>query len=63
MENYAANETLQTIYHRHSIRQFQDTPVEDALIKLRGLSLPKNTPAVKWRQEWEESRKNCDKLN
>lgn len=51
MENHAANETLTTIYHRHSIRQFQDTPVEAALIKTI-LDAANQAPSAHNQQSW-----------
>jgi len=51
MENHTANETLTTIYHRHSIRQFQDKPVEETLIKTI-LDAANQAPSAHNQQSW-----------
>ncbi len=51
MENYNANETLETIYRRHSIRQFQDKPVADSLIKTI-LDAANQAPSAHNQQSW-----------
>ncbi len=51
MENHTVNEMLQTIYHRHSIRQFQDKPVEDALVKTI-LDAANQAPSAHNQQSW-----------
>ena len=33
MNTSISNQTLQTIYARHSVRQFQDRPVADEMIR------------------------------
>jgi nitroreductase len=51
MKNHTANETLTTIYHRHSIRQFQDKPVDDVLIKTI-LDAANQAPSAHNQQSW-----------
>lgn len=51
MKNHPANETLRTIYQRRSIRQFQDTPVNDALIETI-LNAANQAPSAHNQQSW-----------
>jgi len=51
MENYSANETLKTIFQRRSIRQFQDIPVEDSLIRAV-LDAANHAPSAHNEQSW-----------
>ena len=46
-----ANETLSTIYKRHSVRQFQDRPVEDDRI-LTVLEAANQAPSAHNQQSW-----------
>lgn len=45
------NETLETIRRRHSIRQFQDLPVDDSLIKII-LDAANQAPSAHNQQSW-----------
>jgi nitroreductase len=45
------NETLTTIHRRHSIRQFQDLPVDDKLIKII-LDAANQAPSAHNQQSW-----------
>lgn len=45
------NETLRSIYQRHSIRQFQDTPVDDTLIDTI-LDAANQAPSAHNQQSW-----------
>ncbi len=47
-----ANETLETIYHRHSVRQFQEKPVDDDTIKLI-LDAANQAPSAHNQQSWQ----------
>ncbi len=51
MEKKLLNETLSTIYHRRSIRQFQDTPIEDSLIQSI-LDAGNQAPSAHNQQSW-----------
>ena len=51
MENSSANETLKTIYRRRSIRQFEDIPVEEELIKAV-LDAANQAPSAHNQQSW-----------
>ena len=51
MKNHAANDTLETIFQRHSIRQFQNTPVEGGLIKTI-LDAANRAPSAHNQQSW-----------
>jgi len=51
MNSTITNETLDTIYRRHSIRQFQDLPVGDGLIKII-LDAANQAPSAHNQQSW-----------
>jgi nitroreductase len=51
MHNPQPNHTLETIYHRHSIRQFQEQPVEERLIKII-LDAANQAPSAHNQQSW-----------
>ncbi len=51
MENHSTNETLKTIHRRRSVRQFQDTPVEDSLIQAV-LDAANQAPSAHNKQSW-----------
>lgn len=51
MTSTITNETLQTIRRRHSIRQFQDLPVDEALIKII-LDAANQAPSAHNQQSW-----------
>ena len=51
MRSTITNETLQTIYKRHSIRQFQDLPVADDLIRSI-LDAANQAPSAHNQQSW-----------
>jgi nitroreductase len=51
MYSSITNETLQTISQRHSIRQFQDLPVDDSLIKII-LDAANQAPSAHNQQSW-----------
>jgi nitroreductase len=51
MGNHMTNETLQSIYQRHSIRQFQDTPVDNILIDTI-LDAANQAPSAHNQQSW-----------
>ena len=51
MENHSKNETLKTIHRRRSVRQFQDTPVEDSLIQAV-LDAANQAPSAHNKQSW-----------
>lgn len=67
MDDVLSNETLQTIYNRHSIRLFEDTPVDDAAIKAI-LDAANQAPSAHNRQSWQfivlrgEKKKQLSKL-
>ncbi|MCD6269353.1 MAG: nitroreductase family protein, partial [Deltaproteobacteria bacterium] len=46
------NETLQTIFQRRSIRQFQDRPVSDDLIRII-LDAANQAPSAHNQQSWK----------
>lgn len=46
------NETLETIYNRHSVRQFEETPVDDSLIKIL-LDAANQAPSAHNQQSWQ----------
>lgn len=52
MSRVFANETLETIYDRHSIRQFQDQPVDDETIK-QILDAANQAPSAHNQQSWQ----------
>ncbi len=52
MEDSSKNETIATIYQRHSIRQFADKPVADADIKLI-LDAANQAPSAHNQQSWQ----------
>jgi nitroreductase len=51
MHSSKTNETLDTISRRHSIRQFQDLPVDDGLIKII-LDAANQAPSAHNQQSW-----------
>ena len=51
MHSSITNETLDTISRRHSIRQFQDRPVDDSLIKII-LDAANQAPSAHNQQSW-----------
>jgi nitroreductase len=51
MHSSTTNETLDTISRRHSIRQFQDRPVDDSLIKII-LDAANQAPSAHNQQSW-----------
>lgn len=52
MSSSFANPTLATIYQRHSVRQFQDTPVDEALIR-QVLDAANQAPSAHNQQSWQ----------
>lgn len=52
MSTPLSNATLETIYQRRSIRQFQDTPVDDALIR-QILDAANQAPSAHNQQSWQ----------
>ncbi len=51
MNSMISNETLKTIHRRHSIRQFQDLPVDDTLLKVI-LDAANKAPSAHNQQSW-----------
>lgn len=52
MNNMPMNETLKTIYARHSSRQFQDTPIDDEHLR-QILDAANQAPSAHNQQSWE----------
>jgi len=52
MGDNPVNETLKVIHRRHSVRQFQDRPVDDALIKVI-LDAANRAPSAHNQQSWK----------
>ena len=52
MEDHRLNEALKVIHGRHSVRQFQDRPVDDALIKTI-LDSANRAPSAHNQQSWK----------
>lgn len=52
MDNSPMNPTLQTIYSRHSVRQFEDTPVDEETIKTI-LDAANQAPSAHNQQSWQ----------
>ncbi|MFA6356611.1 MAG: nitroreductase family protein [Candidatus Omnitrophota bacterium] len=52
MEDHRLNEALKVIHGRHSVRQFQDRPVDDALIKAI-LDAANRAPSAHNQQSWK----------
>jgi nitroreductase len=52
MTSYQDNETIRTIRQRHSIRQFQDVPLDDELIRTM-LDCANRAPSAHNQQSWQ----------